>query len=357
MSARLNVLRKRLEQEQCDAFLSFSPPANQYLTGFTGSTSAVIVTADNALFLCDFRYTEQAEEEVRGFTTEEFPGAMEAAAGKCMERLGMNTVAYDPAVMTVASLHRLERAFDGTCRSVADIMTAQRSVKDADEIAAIRAAVELSEGVLADAMDILTPGITERALAAWFEFEFKKRGASCAAFDTIALFGPRTSLVHGQPSDRALISGDIILLDFGCRLNGYCSDLTRTYVYGTISDIWLEEVHELVRTAQHLALEAIRPGIRCCELDAIARDLIADNGYGEHFGHGLGHGVGIDIHEGPRLHKESSTVLEAGMIVTVEPGIYLPGRGGIRIEDLVAVTKDGCELLSSAPTDLKVIDV
>ena len=148
-----------------------------------------------------------------------------------------------------------------------------------------------------------------------------------------------------------------MLLDIGCRLDGYCSDLTRTYAFGTIPRLWFEGAYELVLTAQRIALEAVRPGIPARELDAIARDLIEDAGHGKHFGHGLGHGVGIEIHEAPRLNRESDTILEPGMVITIEPGIYLPGKGGIRIEDLVAVTEDGCDILSAASKELRLIDV
>jgi len=170
------------------------------------------------------------------------------------------------------------------------------------------------------------------------------------------LFGSHSSLVHGEPGDRALGRGDIVLVDLGCRLRGYCSDLTRTCVYGTIPGEWFEEVYEVVLTAQQAALDVIRPGVSCGAVDAIARDLIRDAGYGERFGHGLGHGVGIEVHEEPRLHKTSHTILEEGMVVTVEPGVYLPELGGVRIEDLVVVTEGGCACLSGAPKELKVFD-
>jgi len=189
------------------------------------------------------------------------------------------------------------------------------------------------------------------------EYEFKRRGAQGASFDTIALFGQKSSLPHGRPTDKPLERGDVVLIDFGCRKNGYCSDLTRTYVYGTIPGAWFEEVYDLTLTAQKLALEAVRPGMSCRELDAVARDLITEAGHGKHFGHGLGHGVGLEIHEAPRLNPESATVLEAGMVITIEPGVYLPGKGGIRIEDLVLVTKDGGELLSGSPKELRILAV
>lgn len=355
MKNRLKALRRNMARAECEAFVSLSGPANQYLTGFTGSTSAVLVTEDAAWFLCDFRYTEQAGQEVTTFTVEECANGLPRELGKRLKALDTTTVAFDPTVTSVAERDQIESAFECTCNPAADIVSSLRRVKDADEIARIRAAVRLADGVLADVLADLHEGITERDLAARLEYEFKKRGASGAAFDTIALFGARTSLVHGAPGDRPLASGDAVLVDLGCRLRGYCSDLTRTYAFGRIPAAWFQDVYDLTQTAQQLALEAVRPGVSCREIDAIARDFISEGGHGEHFGHGLGHGVGIEVHEAPRLHRTSDAILEEGMVVTIEPGIYLPHRGGVRIEDLVVVTADGCEVLSGAPKELKVI--
>lgn len=355
MKDRIDALRARLDGAECDAFLSFAPPTNQYLAGFTGTTSVVIVTRKEAQFLCDFRYTEQAAFEVQGLVVEEMKGNLHLRASERLAALGLATVAIEPGYMTVSEFDAVRSAYSGKLKPVSDIVSALRMRKDPDEIATIRAAGELAEGVLNDLVDALEPGITERELAARFEYEFKARGARGASFDTIALFGARSSLPHGQPGDRELTEGDIVLLDFGCRLNGYCSDLTRTYAFGRIPAAWFEEVYELTLTAQRMALEAIRPGMVCKELDAVARSIISEAGHGEHFGHGLGHGVGIEIHEAPRLNPESQTVLEPGMIVTIEPGIYLPDHGGVRIEDLVVVTENGCENLSVTPKELRIL--
>ena len=352
---RLRALRARLEQLGAEAFISVASPDNQYLTGFTGSTSAVIVTLSEALFLCDFRYTEQANTEVACYTLSEVDGSLLAGLGEKLSRTGATHVVFDPACLTVGQYNALQESFKGRMTPVSDLVLLLRSVKSPEEIEAIRAASLLAEGVFTDLTEELHAGITERELAAEFEYEFRSRGAEGASFDTIALFGPRSSLPHGKPGDKPLEPGDIVLLDFGCRLNGYCSDLTRTGVFGTMPGSWFKPVYDLVLHAQRCALEAVRPGVRCHQVDAIARDLIAAAGHGSHFGHGLGHGVGIEIHEGPRLRRDSDVLLEEGMIVTVEPGIYLPGQGGVRIEDLVVVTKDGCERLSRTPNELKVL--
>ncbi|HEO72042.1 MAG TPA: aminopeptidase P family protein [Candidatus Hydrogenedentes bacterium] len=356
MIERLARLREHMAAAACDAFVSVSPPANQYLAAFTGSTSAIIVTANDALFLCDFRYTEQARDQVRGFTIEQVDGALEKTAGERLAKLGAKRAAFDPAVVTVAQHARLCDAFGGALEPLADIVASLRRVKDQAEIQRIREAVRLSEDVLAALVDGLEEGVRERELAARFEYEFKRRGATDASFPTITLFGEHSSVVHGEPGERALEEGDIVLLDFGCRLDGYCSDLTRTYAFGRIPGSWFEEVYLLTLNAQQQALGAIRPGMTCRDLDAVARSVIENAGYGDRFGHGLGHGVGIEVHEEPRLHKTSEDVLREGTVITIEPGIYLPGRGGVRIEDLVVVSSKGCDCLSSAPKELRILE-
>jgi len=340
----------------CDAFVNLAPPVNQYLTGFRGSTSAVLITMDKALFLCDFRYAEQAGDQVCGdFEREEVKGDFVKRAGERLADVGAAEIAFEPASVTVSDLLTMQEACGRELKPAPDIVSALRAVKTADEVEKIRAAQYLAEGVLADLLKSVEEGTTERELAASFDYEFKRRGAGGASFDTIALFGPRSSLPHGEPSSKSLCLGDVVLLDFGCRLDGYCSDLTRTYAFGRIPGVWFEEAYDLTLTAHRIAVEAVRPGISCRELDAVARDLICDAGYGEYFGHGLGHGVGIEIHEAPRVNHETETLLEPGMVITIEPGVYLPGQGGIRIEDLVVVTEDGIQNLTTAPKELRVL--
>ena len=355
MTTRIDALRQKLAAEECGAFFSVAPPVNQYLTGFRGSTSGLLVTAEHAQFFCDSRYTEQAGWQVADCEMEEAKGGIPALLGTRLKDLGCSDAAYDDAGMTVSQLRAVERGFDGELKALPDLVASLRQVKSPEEVEQIQAAQALAEGVLADVLDNLEEGIPEREVAARMEYMFQQRGASGASFPTIALFGARSSLPHGEPGDTCLARGDIVLLDFGCRLGGYCSDLTRTFAFGTIPDAWFEDIYELTLTAQEIAIEAIRPGMKGREVDAVARSLIAEAGYGAHFGHGLGHGVGIEIHEGPRLHAESDTVLEPGMVITVEPGIYLPGRGGVRIEDMVVVTGEGCRNLTTAPKELKVL--
>ncbi|HIJ73915.1 MAG TPA: aminopeptidase P family protein [Candidatus Hydrogenedentes bacterium] len=355
MSRRCQALRTALGETGYDALVSLDPADNQYLTGFLGTASAVIVTQSEALFLCDFRYTEQAGDQVQNFVIEEVKGSLAERAGERLRTLGVKTPCFDPARLTVDALHRLATTYEAELDPAPDIVGKLRIVKTAEEIQAIRNASQLAEGVLADIIETLEKGLEERELAARFEYEFKRRGATGASFDTIALFGSRSSLPHGAPEKKTLAAGDVVLLDFGCRKRGYCSDLTRTYCFGRIPGTWFDEAYEVVLRAQTAAVEAVRPGMSSRELDGVARNVIAQAGYGERFGHGLGHGVGVEIHESPKLNTETDTALEEGMVFTVEPGVYVPGKGGIRIEDLVMVTRDGCEVLSAAPRELTIL--
>lgn len=359
MIERIAALRAALDTTGCDAFVSVSPPSNQYLTGLLTSfmeiSSGIVITATEAQYLCDFRYTEQSRDQVAGYEISEIKGDLLLRLGECLNKVGVTKAAYDPSGVTADELDRLGKAFDGELVAEPALVSGLRAIKSPEEIDAIRTASNLAQGVLDELVPTLEAGITERELAAQFEYEFKKRGATSASFDMIALFGPRSSLPHGEPGPKPLEDGDIVLLDFGCRKEGYCSDLTRTYVFGTIPGAWFDEIYSVTLEAQLKSLEAVRPGASCREVDAVARDIIAAGGFGAYFGHGLGHGVGIEIHEPPRFNTESEAILEVGMVMTIEPGIYLPDRGGVRIEDLLVVTEDGCEVFTTTPKDLRVL--
>lgn len=359
IEARLRRVREALGALGLDAYISLSSPANTYLTGFWGSTSAVLVTGDEALFLCDFRYTEQAKSQVSHYAIEEVAGAGEVVKrlGERLTAYSVKAVGFDPAVMTVQQLSSVEAAFSGELRAAPNLVGKLRSVKSTDEIARLRTASELAEGILLQVAWRLEEGVTERALATQIEHLFRERGASGASFAPIVLFGARSSLPHGTPGDTPVKKGDVVLIDMGCLLGGYCSDLTRTFVFGTIPGAWFEKIYAVTLSAQLAALASIRPGVSCGDVDAVARDIIRDAGFGDHFGHGLGHGIGLEIHEEPRFSKESKTILEAGMVITVEPGIYLPGRGGVRIEDAVLVTDSGHERLTTSSKQLQVLGV
>ena len=356
MDQRLAAVRGEMGEAGADAFFSLSPTDNEYLTGFRGTTSALLITVDRAILLCDFRYTEQAQQQALGFEVVEVTGSLETRVGERLVELGVSCAAFEPGRLTVLQHATVAKAFPEEALIPAQGGIARgREVKDAEEINRIRAASELAEGALEAVLPELREGVTEREFAARLEYEFQRRGATGVSFPAIVLFGARSSLPHGVPGGKRLERGDIVLIDCGCLHNSYCSDLTRTFVFDRIPGAWFQEIYALTLSAQLAALAAVRPGVKCVEVDAVARDIIKDAGYGDRFGHGLGHGVGLEIHESPRLNIQSEAVLRPGHIVTVEPGIYLPDRGGVRIEDLVVVTEDGCEVLTQLPKELKVL--
>ena len=356
MSARLAKLRERLAARELDAFLSFDAITNRYLCGFSGSTSALIVTIERAIFVTDFRYREQARSEMTGFELREAVSSLIAEVCAAIRDTESKKVGFEPEQMTFKSYEEVR-----TQLSAIELQAAQRlvsdlrAIKDPAEAEKMRRAAQIASEVISDVPLTLAEGMSERELAAEIEYLIRKKGADTSSFDAIALFGERSSLPHGKPSDRRLTSGDIVLVDFGARLNGYNSDLTRTWVYRRIRTARTREVYETVQSAQEAALRAVKPGMSCAKLDAIARDIIKEAGYGDNFGHGLGHGVGLDVHESPRISADSADRLEEGMVTTIEPGIYIPGEGGIRIEDLVLVTASGCKVLTCADKQLTVI--
>lgn len=361
MSDQVDGIRAALTSNNCDAYFSVFAPANQYVSGMMTSfmeiSSAIVVTQSDAHFMCDFRYTEQAKEEVRDFEIEEITGDLLIRAGEHLAKVSASRVAYDPNGLTVSELERVQSSCEGAFVADAMVVDRLRIIKSDSEIQVLREATNLAEGVLRDVLPQIHEGIPEREVAALIEFEFKKRGATGPSFDTIALFGPKSSLPHGEPGDKQLAKGDVVLIDFGCRREGYCSDMTRTFVFQESPGDWFDEIYAVTLDAQLKSLAAVKAGAVGKEVDAVARGIIGDAGYADYFGHGLGHGVGVEIHEGPRLNTQSETVLEPGMIVTVEPGIYLPGKGGVRIEDLVVVTEDGCDILTSMSKELTILGV
>ena len=356
MRQRLHNLRKAFPTYGGNAFVSFDPVTNEYLSGFRGTTSAVIVTAQEAFLLVDFRYIEQAGKQAcPDWQVVEISGIPEHRTGEWLNKLHADVILYEPDRITVNRMNLLDSMADGRLKQAPALVSGLREFKDAEELVRLRRAGKVGETALMNTIQQTHEGMTEQEFAARLEYEFKRLGAQRTSFDSIVLFGARSSLPHGMPGDTPLREGDILLVDCGCMVDGYCSDLTRTFIFGRICDTWFEEIYECVREAQLAALQSVRAGVRAVDVDAIARDIITKAGYGERFGHGVGHGVGLEIHENPRLNTQSTAILAAGMVVTVEPGIYLPGKGGVRIEDLLVVTEDGYELLTTLPKELQVL--
>lgn len=336
---------KLLGAHGLDALLISTPANVRYLSGFTAPKDGqVIVGQSGAILLTDGRYTVQAQQEsrlpVRIAGREERP---QVYAGLLGGRIG-----FEAAGLTYAQLETLRQQAPGEWVPTYGLIEQYRVRKSPEEIGHIRAAAQLADRALAHILPFLKPGAREIDIALGLEFFLRKNGSEGVAFDTAVVSGPRTAMPHGSPSQRVLGPGDLVTLDFGAVVGGYCSDMTRTVGIGAVSQE-LKRMYRAVLEAQERALEAVGPGRIGKELDALARQVLEEKGYGPYFSHGLGHGVGLLIHEAPGLNKISEDTLEPGMVITIEPGVYIPDVGGVRIEDLVLVTEGGYEVLSQAP--------
>ena len=323
----------------------------RYLCGFSGSNGQMLVTPDAALFFTDPRYRARAGQLVEGADVIVYDTFLHESLAPALQTAGVSKVGIEATTMTVAQRDQLNEKLDGVeLAPTKSLVEELRRRKEAEEISLLREAVRIGDEAFTWVLERLGPGRTEREIALDLEVEMRRRGADAVAFEPIVGSGALSAHIHHTPSDRELASGDLVLLDFGARWQGYCSDLTRTVVLGAASDEQ-RKVYATVLAAQTAGIEAVRPGASGVAVDAVARKVVDDAGYGETFGHGLGHGIGLDVHEAPRLHKTSEDTLAAADIVTVEPGIYVTGSGGIRIEDCVLVTEDGSEVLGKAPKD------
>jgi Xaa-Pro aminopeptidase len=326
----------------------------RWLTGFTGTSGLAVVGAEERIFLTDFRYGERAEREVAPeFERMVIERGLLSDGAKRLR----GSVGYDDAQTSVKNLARLtELAPEGVELVPANgLVERLRRRKEESELAAIAEAARVADEVYEWIFESGVVGRTEREIMLGAHQRMRELGAEDPSFPAIVAAGENSALPHHDSSDREVKAGEILLIDMGAIVDGYCSDCTRTVATGELEDE-TSEVYEVVRSAQASALEAIRTGVSGPEADAVARDAITAAGYGDEFGHGLGHGVGIQVHEAPRLSKRSEETLEVGDVVTVEPGVYLAGRFGVRIEDLVTVSEDGCRNLSGVPKELRVVD-
>jgi Xaa-Pro aminopeptidase len=320
----------------------------RYLTGFESTNAALLVEPDRAVLFSDFRYAERARE-VEGVEFEETKRYMYSD----LPALLPPRVVFEADAMTYANYDQLRRG-GLELEPRRGLVESLRSVKEPEELDLIRRATEVTNKAYELLVEEQFSGRTEKELAWRMEELLHDCGADGIAFPVDIAAGPTAASPHAVPGERVVQEGDLVLVDAGAIVDGYCSDCTRTYAVGDVSDS-LHEVYELVREAQQAGLDAVRPGVSGRDADAAARAVIADAGYGENFGHGLGHGLGLLVHEAPALRPESDEVLAAGHVVTVEPGIYLSGVAGVRIEDLVVVTDDGAEMLTSIPKELATV--
>lgn len=333
-----------------DGFLVSSLPSIRYLSGFTGSSAACLVTGAGCFFFTDFRYELQAGREVKGFTIERVAeGGLFAAVAQKAVGTGCARLGFDAEAVTYAKYRRLEDALQGGCRCVAAprLVENLRMVKDRKESLLLARLARMADGVLAACRESITPDSTERGIARLIEGLGREAGADGLSFPSIVASGNSSAMPHYRPGRGRVHARGPLLVDFGLSLDGYSSDLTRTFHLGRVARRY-REIYAAVLEAQHVAIKMIRPGVKAGDVDRAARGYISAAGYGDCFGHGLGHGIGLEVHEQPRIGPGAADVLEEGMIFTVEPGIYIPGWGGVRIEDMVLVGKNGCRVLTSS---------
>ncbi|WP_317891248.1 M24 family metallopeptidase [Paenibacillus oceani] len=353
---RLARLRALMQERRLEALFVTGSHNRHYLSGFTGSSGYLLITADKAYLLTDFRYMTQAADQAKGFEIVEHAPKVGETVRQLLDSLRIQEVGFEQQHVTYAS-YTVYAADLGPIKLVPaePLVELLRMVKDQSELAVMQEAAELADKTFEHVLTTLKPGITENDVALTIEFYMRQHGAASVSFETIVASGERSALPHGKASGRVLRSGEFVKMDFGAYYKGYCSDITRTVMLGKPTEKH-RELYDIVLEAQMHTLEHIRPGMTGKAADALARDVIRKCGYGDHFGHGTGHGLGMEVHEAPRLSMLSDTVLKPGMTVTVEPGIYLPGFGGVRIEDDVVVTDSGVRRLTQSTKDFIIID-
>lgn len=354
--SNLERLRMRLKEKGAPAAMISNIDNVRWATGFTGSSGLVVLDERNGVFITDSRYDQQAREQVPDLDVYIYsnPQTMTQAAAEFAKQFGANSVAFESEHVSFASYKNFEKEFNGVAlEPVEGLAGPLRMVKTSDEIDKMRKACALADACYSHVLRMIQRGVTEYDIALDIEFYFRRNKAELA-FAPIVVSGERSARPHGIPSEKKLERGDFVTMDFGAKLDGYCSDLTRTVVVGEATARH-EEVYEAVLTAQMAAIEGIKPGMDAKDVDAIARDILAEKDLAQYFGHGLGHGLGSVVHDMGRMGPTSTDKVEVGQVWTMEPGVYIPGFGGVRIEDDVVVTETGCELLTHSPKHLQVV--
>ncbi len=350
-NARLNKAREEMQKRGMDAFLSMHMPNVFYLSGFSGSSGALLVTSEKCVLLVDPRYSIQAREECKEVEIRDYKGLpIFKAVSDLVNELKPNRVGFEADRLSLSCYRTLRRLVDSNIalRSTVGVVEKLRSIKDEHEVAQIRAAAKIADDAFGAVVAEIEPGMTEKDVALLIDWHIRKLGADREAFETIAAAGVNSACPHAKPTNARIETNQLLKLDFGARVGGYNCDITRTVVLGEPNSKQIE-VYQIVLEAQLRAIETIAAGKSGREIDSVARNYIASRGYGDNFGHGLGHQLGIEVHDGPALSMTSDLILEPGNVVTVEPGVYIEGWGGIRIEDDVLVTDRGAEVLTGAP--------
>lgn len=355
------MLDKILNELNLNALIITDPYNMRHVSGFRGGEGALYISAAQKVLITDSRYTEQAAKESDFTVIEECRSHnRQTILKECMEKEGVSgdfAMGYEDESMLCCEFDRMKKALPvQTWVALEGRIDALRQIKTEEELTYLAKAEEIGDKAFARLLKVLKPGMTELEVAAELEYFMKQEGAEDLSFNTIVASGLNSSMPHAIPGYKKIEEGDFITCDFGCKYKGYCSDMTRTVVLGKANEKQ-KEIYNVVLKAQLAGLEAVKAGVSGSSVDKVSRDIITEAGYGEYFGHGLGHSVGLFIHESPRLSPSDDTILQAGMIETVEPGIYVPGFGGVRIEDMVVVTEDGCRNLAHSPKELIEVPV
>lgn len=352
MNQRLQKIRDSLEDLQLDCILIQNSINRSYISGFKGSSGILYISKESSVLFTDFRYVEQATKQAPNFTIINYTlkGLFEEV-NELIGKENIKTIGFEAETISFHQYKEYREKLSASMVPTYQVVEKLRMVKDSQEISCIKEAAQIADQAFKHILSFLKEGVAERDIALELEYFMKKSGASDLSFGTIIASGASSSLPHAVPTDKKLQNSDFVVMDFGCIYKGYCSDMTRTVVIGKAGNRH-KEIYETVLIAQKKALEGIEPNKKGKDIDKIARDYIASKGYGEYFGHGLGHCVGMEVHENPRFSMNEETIFLPGMVVTVEPGIYIPDFGGVRIEDLVVVTQEGMDNLTSSPKEL-----
>ena len=352
------AIAKQLEEYELDAIMVTHEANRLYATGFhsTGTDGLALITRSNSYYFTDSRYTEAAERAIPNAVHREIGAGRGYAAliNEVIQAKGLEKIGFEDAYMTVQEYERYKKALSCELVPATELLLQLRMVKSEEELDAMIAAQRIAERALDDILKEIRPGVTEKEIAARLQYLMLHYGASDMSFDPIVVSGPNGSLPHGVPSEKKIQNGEFVTMDFGCIYGGYCSDMTRTVAVGVVTDE-MREVYDTVLNAQLAGIDAAKAGVTGKEVDGAARTVITEAGYGKYFGHSFGHGVGVEIHESPNASPMNEKPLPEGAVISAEPGIYLPGKLGVRIEDVIVLTKEGCQNITKAPKELIIL--
>ncbi|MGJ7912074.1 M24 family metallopeptidase [Neobacillus sp. LXY-1] len=351
---KLDNLRSQFSKHGIDGMLVTSPFNRRYISNFTGTSGVVLISEEKAQFITDFRYIEQATKQCDGFEIIKFSESIPKEIAQQAKKLGIQRLGFEEEYMTFSSYNVYEKEVETELVPISGLIEKLRLIKTDAEIKILKEAADIADAAFKHILDFIRPGKTELEVTNELEFFMRKAGATSSSFDTIVASGFRSALPHGVASEKVIENGDMVTLDFGAYYKGYVSDITRTVAVGE-PDAKLKEIYQIVLDAQLRGMDGIKPGMTGKQADALTRDYITEKGYGDYFGHSTGHGIGLEVHEGPALSAKSDLVLEPGMVVTCEPGIYIPGLGGVRIEDDTLITEDSNEALTHSTKDLIIL--